>query len=58
MEEKNANSVFRAKSLQRVSSPERTDDYLRRPTPNLWLTLAAILLLGGGALCWLTFGAI
>ena len=36
MEEKNSNSVFREKSLRRVSSPERTDDYLCVPMPNLW----------------------
>ena len=50
------NGIFRQKSIDKVSSPEKLDNYLRVTTPSVWITLAAILVLLIGALVWGIFG--
>ena len=45
-------SVFRQKSLERVSSPEQLSDYIRVTTPSVWLVLLALVLLLAGILVW------
>ncbi len=49
-------SLFRKKSIDRISSPEQLNDYIRVSTPPLWLALIATLLLLIGALAWGVFG--
>ena len=44
--------LFRKKSLDKVSSPEALNDYLRVTSPTVWLILAAIILLLAGFLLW------
>ena len=44
--------IFRKKSLDRISSPEQLDDYLKVSTPNLWLVLCAVIVLLFGILTW------
>ncbi len=51
-------SIFRQKSLDKVSSPEKLDDYIRVTTPSVWVTLLAIVLLLVGAIIWGIFGEI
>ncbi len=51
-------SVFRQKSLDRVSSPEQLNDYIRVMTPSVWLVLIAIILLLAGMLAWGIFGTV
>ena len=46
-------SIFRKKSIDRITSPEALNDYLRVTTPTVWLILAAIILLVG-FLAWST----
>lgn len=58
MAEKQGNSVFREKSMQRVSSPEQLNDYIRVTTPSVWLVLAAIILLLVGMLAWSVFSMV
>ena len=59
MEEKqNGNSIFREKSIERVSSPEELNDYIRVTTPSVWLVLAATVLLLLGMLAWSIFGTV
>ena len=48
--------LFRKKSIDKVSSPEKLDDYIRVTTPSVWITLAAILVLLVGAIIWGIFG--
>ena len=55
MEEK---SIFRKKSLERVTSPEQLDDYIKVTTPSVWLVLAATLILIAGTLFWAVFGRV
>ena len=50
------NSIFRQKSIDRVSSPEKLDDYIRVTTPSVWITLAAIAILLIGTIVWGFFG--
>lgn len=45
-------TVFRKKSLDRISSPEALSDYLRVTSPAVWLILAAVILLLAGMLIW------
>ncbi len=45
-------SIFRAKSIDRVSSPEQLNDYIRVTTPPVWVALFAIILLLAGVFVW------
>ena len=42
------NQVFRQKSVERISSPEQLQDYMRVTTPGVWMVLAAVVLLLAG----------
>ena len=50
--------LFREKSVERISSPEDLDDYIRVTTPSVWIVLAAILILLIGMLAWSVFGTV
>ncbi len=45
-------TIFRKKNIDRISSPEALNDYLRVTTPMVWLILAAVILLLVGFLVW------
>lgn len=49
-------SIFRQKSIDKISSPEKLDDYIRVTTPSVWITLAAIVVLLVGVIVWGVFG--
>jgi len=57
-ENKAGNGVFREKSMERVSSPEELNDYIRVTTPSVWLVLAALILLLAGMLAWSVLGTV
>lgn len=40
--------IFRKKSLDRVSSPEQLEDYMRVTSPGIWMVLAAVIILLAG----------
>ncbi len=50
--------LFREKSLERVSSPEQLDDYIRVTTPSVWLVLLALVLLLAGLLVYSVSGTV
>lgn len=50
--------IFRAKSLERIKSPESLNDYVRVLNPGVWLLLGAVAVLLAGALVWSVFGRI
>ena len=52
------NSIFRKKSLDRVSGPESLNDYIRVTTPSVWIILLALVILLLGILAWSIFGRI
>ena len=45
-------NVFRKESMERISSPEQLDDYLRVTTPGIWIVLAAVILLLASLFVW------
>ena len=45
-------SIFRQKSLDRISSPEEIDNYMKVTRPSLWLTLGVIVLLLAALILW------
>ena len=51
-------SLFRKKSMDRISSPEALSDYLRVTSPGVWLILAAVILLLVGVLIWSSVASI
>ena len=54
MEEKN--KLFRAKTLEQLSTPDELTGYLRVTGPGVWILLAGIIFLLGGMLAWAMFG--
>lgn len=48
--------LFRKKSLEKVSSPEQLDDYIKVSNPGVWMVLSAILVLLIGVCVWGIFG--
>ena len=49
-------TIFRQKSVDRVSSPEQLDSYLKVTTPSVWLVLIGIIIILCGIIVWATFG--
>lgn len=50
------NPIFRKKNIERVSSPEQLNDYIRVTSPGVWIVLFAVLLLLAGFIVWGTVG--
>ena len=50
--------IFREKSIDRVSSPEELNNYMKVTTPKVWIALIAVLILLIGALVWSFFGSV
>ena len=48
--------IFRKKSIDRVSSPEQLDSYIRVANPGVWLVLIAIAVLLVGVCVWGVLG--
>jgi hypothetical protein len=44
--------LFRKKSLDKVSSPEQLNEYIRVANPGVWMVLAAIVILLAGVVVW------
>lgn len=53
-----ANSIFRQKSIDRVSSPEQLNDYIRVTNPGIWIVLAAVTALLAGFIVWGAVGTL
>ena len=48
--------VFRKSSIDRVSSPEQLNDYVRVSNPGVWMILSAVVVLLAGVCVWGIFG--
>lgn len=53
-----ASKLFREKTIQRISSPEKLTEYLRVTNPGIWIVLSAIILLLGGLFIWAAIGTL
>lgn len=51
-----ANQLFRKKSMEKVSSPEQLNDYIRVSNPGVWIALTAVIVLLVGVCVWGIFG--
>lgn len=50
------NQLFREKSIERVTSPEQLNDYIRVANPGIWMILSGIILVLVGICVWGIFG--
>ena len=50
--------IFRKKSIDRMSSPEQLNDYIKVTNPGVWMALAAIVILLIGVCGWGVFGTL
>ncbi len=50
--EEQKKSIFRQKSLERITSPEQFSNYLKVVTPEVWMVFAAIILIMIGLFIW------
>ena len=48
--------LFRKKSVDKVSSPEQLNEYIRVANPGVWMVLAAIVILLAGVVVWGVIG--
>ena len=53
-----SNTIFRKASLQRVSSPEQLNDYIKISRPGVWLILGTVIVLLIGVCVWGVFGTL
>ena len=51
-------SLFREKTVKRISTPEDLNNYLRVTRPSVWLVLAAVILMLAGMLVWSSIASI
>jgi len=49
-------SIFRQKNIERISSPEKLNDYVRVTNPSIWIVLIGTVLLLAGAIVWAIAG--
>ncbi|MEM1483440.1 hypothetical protein V6615_01035 [Oscillospiraceae bacterium PP1C4] len=53
-----SNTIFRKASLDRVSSPEQLNDYIKISRPGVWLNLGTVIVLLIGVCVWGVFGTL
>lgn len=53
-----SNTIFRKASLDRVSSPEQLNDYIKISRPGVWLILGTVIALLIGVCVWGVFGSL
>jgi hypothetical protein len=46
------NKIFRKNTLDRISSPEKLNEYIRVSRPSVWIILAAIIVIIAAAAFW------
>ncbi|WP_034447571.1 hypothetical protein [Butyrivibrio sp. AE2032] len=56
--EQKRQQIFREKTIERISSPDKLTEHLRVTNPAIWIVLAAVILLLAGMLVWATIGTL
>lgn len=49
--------LFRKKSMDRISSPEQLNEYIKVANPSVWMILSCIIILLAGLCVWGIFGS-
>lgn len=49
-------NFFRKSSMERISSPEQLNNYIKVATPSVWMVLATVIVLLAGVCIWGVFG--
>lgn len=52
------NQIFREKSVERISSPEELNKYLRVTNPGVWAILCAVIAFLAGLIVWASVGTL
>lgn len=52
------NHLYREKSMERLSSPEQLNDYLRVTNPSTWIVLTSVIILLVSLILWSSFAVI
>ena len=52
------NQLFKKSNIDRISSPEQLQDYVRVANPGLWMAISAIVILLAGIIVWGFIGKI
>lgn len=52
------NSIFRKKSLDKISSPEQLNEYIKVARPSVFIFLAAVVVMLVGICAWSIFGTL
>ncbi len=52
------NQLFRKKSMERISSPEKLEDYMRVTNPGIWMVLTAVIVLLAGLIICASVGKV
>ena len=50
--------LFRKKSIEKVTSPEQLDDFVKVANPGIWVMLFSVILILVGAIVWGMFGTL
>lgn len=50
--------IYREESIERISSPEKLNDYIKVSSPSMWLIMAAIIVLLLGVIAWSILGSV
>lgn len=50
--------LFRDKSIEKVSSPEQLNDYIRVTSPSVWIVIIAMIVLLAGIITWSVLGKV
>ena len=57
-QDRDENRLFRKQSLERLSSPEQLNDYLKVTNPSVWILLISVIMLLVGLIIWSCFTSI
>lgn len=58
MSQEKKRSIFNQESLDRVTSPEKLDDYIRISSPGIWIMIAALFLVVLSVIVWGVTGSL
>ncbi|MCR4901512.1 MAG: hypothetical protein K6A23_01520 [Butyrivibrio sp.] len=58
MPENKQPDIYRKKSIDRINSPEKLDDYLKVTSPKVWMILLSIIILILGFIIWSILGTV